>query len=316
MSLVGGGDDLSGGSRGISTFLSGGDDGGSHGDLDGELEGRSVGKRDLLSVDGETSGLAGLVLELNKTISARAAVAHANDVGRLGLVLSEEGTELLVISAEGHVGDEEGGLGSGTNLSRATRSSGATGGVAASTTGSRGGTLSSRGSGSGSLGGGGGTVAASTTTATTVGRSGSLGGGSRSLSRRGAVGLGGTGLALLGGSLLAHLLLGSITGAGQLDIDGTTRDLLLVHGGDSLLSLSLVGELDESISEGAAATGDDVGRETIYTTQRDNNIQPPMQFRPRQKSPKFQPHSISTKSRQRHAKENRYYAVEDTKCDS
>ena len=259
-SLVGGS-----GLNGGSAFLGGGDDGGSHGDLNGKLEVSSVGERDLLSVDGETSGLTGLVLELNETVSARAAVAHANDVGGLGLVLSEERAELLIISAEGDVGDEEGGLGSGADLSGAAGGSSAAGGSGAtSSTGLSRSSSSSLSSGGrrGSSGSGGSVAASSTTAAVGFGGRGSSSG-SLSSGRSGILGgAGGTGLrsALLAGD---HLLLGGVTGAGQLNVDGAARDLLLVHRGDGLLSLSLVGELDEAISERTAATGDDVGRETV-----------------------------------------------------
>jgi hypothetical protein len=213
-----------------------------HGNLDGELAG-SVGRVDLLFVNGGKSLLLGiLVSEGDEAISARAAVAHADDVSSGGLVGLEDLVKLSIIGGEGQVSDEESGLRERTVLL----------GLALSL--ARGSTAAS-------------TASSASTSASASARN--EGGG---ITLSGGTAIGTTGSARSAGSARLGLTLGITSGLsarlGNLNVDLTASNLLLVHKVDSLVSLGLSGEADEGVAERTASAGDNVGRNAARVCER------------------------------------------------
>lgn len=249
------------------------------GDLDDELAALNL----LLLDGGESLLLIVGVLELDEAEALGAAVALGHNVSSRGVEASEDLLETLVVDSEGQVGDEEGGsrLGaraSGGSLS-ARRARGAL--SVGSTASSSGGTA------------GGGTTAGTTTAATeataATGNEATVGvalSGSSAASSGGSTASGGTTTA----EEAAASATSTSTGAGtatpaaettlttsggrdilavlsDLDVDLATVELLLVLKGNSLVGLSLSGELNEAVAQRAGAAGDNVGRETSMQRQ-------------------------------------------------
>jgi hypothetical protein len=64
----------------------------------------------------------------------------------------------------------------------------------------------------------------------------------------------------LSGGLISRLI---FAGLGELDVQGTTVQILVVHGFNGLLGIVFVDKVDETVTERSTTTSDDLGVGTI-----------------------------------------------------